>query len=188
MGIRKTIEVLNAMQDDGVIGRYAIAGAVAAYNYIEPAVTQDLDILVAFEKTSPSGLISLEPIFSYLAKKGYLRHEAEGLIVEDWPVQFLPVANDLQREALEEANDVELSAGGAEAVSVRLLKPEHLIAICLSVGRSKDLARIEHFLNEDAVDVGALCGVLSRHNLRFAWQTFCAKMNITDPCDKTPTQ
>jgi hypothetical protein len=56
MGIKKTIEVLNAIQADGVIGRYAIAGAVAAYNYIEPAITHDLDILHAFEDTSASAL------------------------------------------------------------------------------------------------------------------------------------
>ena len=36
------------MEADGVIGRYAIAGAVAAYNYIEPTLTEDLDILVSF--------------------------------------------------------------------------------------------------------------------------------------------
>ena len=130
-------------------------------------------------------MISLEPILSYLAKKGYTQHEAEGLVVEEWPVQFLPVANDLQKEALDEANDIELRAGGAEAVGVPLLKPEHLVAICLSVGRSKDLVRIEQFLNEGAVDIGALCRLLLRHNLRFAWQTFCAKMGIADPCDST---
>src|SRR5262245_45469451 len=118
MSIRKTIEVLNAMQADGVIGRYAIAGAVAAYNYIEPAVTRDLDILVTFENLSPSGLISLQPIFSYLAMKGYTEHEAEGLVIEDWPVQFLPVANDLQSEALAEANDIELREGSIDGVIV----------------------------------------------------------------------
>lgn len=185
MSIRKTIEVLNVMQTDGVIGRYAIAGAVAAYNYIEPAVTRDLDILVTFENTSPSGLISLQPIFSYLAMKGYTEHEAEGLVIEDWPVQFLPVANDLQSEALAEANDIELRAGGIERVTVRVLKPEHLVAISLSVGRSKDLARIVDFLEGEAVEIDALCRLLSRHNLRFAWQTFCAKMSIADPCDST---
>ena len=49
MGMKQTLDVINRMEADGIIGRYAIAGAVAAYNYIEPAVTSDLDILVAFE-------------------------------------------------------------------------------------------------------------------------------------------
>jgi hypothetical protein len=188
MGIKKIIEVLNAMQADGVIGGYAIAGAVAAYAYIEAAVTRDLDILVTFEEMSSSGLISLAPIFSYLSKKGYTQHEGEGLIVEGWPVQFLPVANDLQNEALAEAEDIEIRVEINETVTARVLKPEHLVAICLSVGRSKDLARIEQFLNEGEVDIETLCGLLSRHDLRFAWQMFCAKMNVADPCDSTRTQ
>ena len=50
MGMKQTLDVINAMETDGAIGRYAIAGAVAAYNYVAPTVTEDLDILV------PAGL------------------------------------------------------------------------------------------------------------------------------------
>jgi hypothetical protein len=39
VGMRQTLDVLNAMEADGVIDRYAMAGAVAAYNYIEPGHT-----------------------------------------------------------------------------------------------------------------------------------------------------
>jgi hypothetical protein len=80
----KTIEVLNAMQADGVIGRYAIAGAVAAYTYIESTVTEDLDVLVAFADTPDrkiSGLVSLEPILAYLAERGYSEHRKEGIVI-----------------------------------------------------------------------------------------------------------
>jgi hypothetical protein len=49
MGVKQTL-VINTMEADGVIGRYAISGAVAAYNYIEPTVTDDLDILVSFKR------------------------------------------------------------------------------------------------------------------------------------------
>jgi hypothetical protein len=50
MGIKRTLEAINAMEADGVIGRYAIAGAVAAYNYIEPTLTEDLGILISFNE------------------------------------------------------------------------------------------------------------------------------------------
>jgi hypothetical protein len=65
MAIKETLEIINAMEADGVIGRYAIAGAVAAYNYIEPAVTDDLDILIAFDEVphqAKTGLVTLAPI------------------------------------------------------------------------------------------------------------------------------
>ena len=40
----------------------------AAYNYIEPSVTEDVDILIALESTpqAQSGLVTLGPILSYL--------------------------------------------------------------------------------------------------------------------------
>ena len=57
MGMKQTIEVLNRMEADGVIGRYCIAGAVAALNYVEVSATEDLDILVSFEEVEASGQI-----------------------------------------------------------------------------------------------------------------------------------
>src|SRR5271169_2932000 len=64
MSIKETLEIINVMEAEGVIDRYAIAGAVAAYNYIEPAVTDDLDILISFEETphqAKTGLVTLAP-------------------------------------------------------------------------------------------------------------------------------
>ena len=37
--IKETISVIKEMRDEGVIGQYAIGGAVAATFYVEPAVT-----------------------------------------------------------------------------------------------------------------------------------------------------
>ncbi len=68
MGMKQTLDVINRMEADGIIGRYAISGAVAAYYYIEPAVTEDLDLLVSFDEASNqpgSGLITLSPIFRF---------------------------------------------------------------------------------------------------------------------------
>ena len=107
-----TLEVLNQMVKDKIIKSYAIGGAIAAYNYIEPALTEDLDILVSFEHTaSASGLVTLTPIVTYLASKGYTEFRKEGIVVSGWPVQFLPVANPLDAEALNEAImiDIEIS-------------------------------------------------------------------------------
>jgi hypothetical protein len=74
MGMKQTLDVINRIEAEGIIGRYAIAGAVAAYNYIEPTVTEDLDILVSFDAPaafSQSGLITLSPILSWLKANGY---------------------------------------------------------------------------------------------------------------------
>jgi hypothetical protein len=111
MGMRQTLDVINAMEAGGVVERYAIAGAVAAYNYIEPTVTEDVDILISFDVPSDrprSGLVTLAPILSYLKSRGYDQYRKEGLLIEGWPVQFLPLADDLDAEALAQAQDPRL--------------------------------------------------------------------------------
>jgi hypothetical protein len=63
--MEQTLAVINQLEREGLIGRYAIGGAVAATRYIEPIQTYDLDIFVVLP-VAPSGLISLTPIYSYL--------------------------------------------------------------------------------------------------------------------------
>ncbi len=46
--MKETLEVINQMQSDGVIGAYAIGGAVGATFYLEPMATLDLDVFVSF--------------------------------------------------------------------------------------------------------------------------------------------
>ena len=184
MGMKQTLDVINAMEADGVIGRYAIAGAVAAYNYIEPTVTEDVDILISLDKSSRSGLVMLAPILAYLKSRGYDEYRKEGLLIEGWPVQFLPVGDDLDAEALTQAQDVEIAIGASVgAVKTHVLRPEHLIAISLRVGRPKDAIRIIQFLDAGAVDLERLCDVLARHHLTDMWRAFCRRAGITDPCD-----
>src|SRR5262249_36103123 len=185
--MKQTLDVLNRMEADGAIDRYAIAGAVAAYNYIEPTVTDDLDILLSFASspTAPQpGLITLAPIFGYLPPKGYSEFRKEGLVIEGWAVQFLPVANDLDAESLAEAENVEIQINAQEgSVRTRVLRPQHLVATALRVGRPKDLIRVAQFLEAQAVDVWALCDVVDRHGLEGAWTAFCRRAGIADPCE-----
>jgi hypothetical protein len=84
MGMKQTLDVINRMEADGIVGRYAIAGAVAAYNYVEPTVTEDLDILIAFDSGRPlqTGLITLGPILSYLNDKGYSDFRKKALLLK----------------------------------------------------------------------------------------------------------
>ena len=180
MGIKQTLDVINEMEKHGVIGRYAIGGAVAAYNYIEPAVTEDLDILISFEGKSPSKLISLDPILAYLKARGYSTFSKEGISIEGWPVQFLPVSDALDVEALAAADKIDVRTNGGKA-KARVLKPEHLVALALRLGRPKDLVRIAQFLQERAVPLAKLKALLERHKLEGKWRAFCAKTRIRDP-------
>ncbi|MBZ5568237.1 MAG: hypothetical protein LAN64_10360 [Acidobacteriia bacterium] len=44
--MKETLATLNRMQADGILGNYAIGGAVGATFYIAPAATLDVDIFV----------------------------------------------------------------------------------------------------------------------------------------------
>ena len=161
-------KVINRMKEEGVIDDYAVGGAVAAIFYVEPFTTYDLDIFCAFSAPG-SGIITLTPIYEYLARLGY-RPEKETVNIEGWPVQFLPIFNPLIEEAVENADTIEVGE-----TPVRVMRPEHLVAIMLDTGRAKDYARISRFLDSEAVNPANLMDVLSRHNLGVKWDDYRRK-------------
>jgi hypothetical protein len=81
MPLRKTIEAVAKLAAEGAIRQYAIAGAVAALNYIQPTLTEDLDILVSVEdlEERASGLVLLRPIEAALARLGYTERSDIGI-------------------------------------------------------------------------------------------------------------
>ncbi len=154
------------MQADGIIGKYAIGGAVGATFYLDPSATLDVDIFVTLPVAPGSSLLSLTPLYEYLTARGG-RVEAEHIVIGDWPVQFLPSSNVLEREAIEEAMQTEV-----EGVTTWVMRAEHLVAIALRTGRAKDHARILQFLDQNAVDRHKLGTMLSRHALIPRWEQF----------------
>lgn len=128
--VKATLAAINRMQADGVIGKYAIGGAVGATFYLEPAATLDIDVFVMLPTTEGSSLLSLSPIYDYLRAQGGTV-QLEHIVVGGWPVQFLPPANGLEREAVAEA-----AGAKVQDVSTWVMKPEHLVAIALH-GSSK---------------------------------------------------
>ena len=169
MGLEDTLRVLNGMQSARVIGEYALGGAVAAFFYIEPGTTFDLDVFIVW-KTGAAGLIDLTPIYDYLQKLGCAPRR-EGVMIAGWEVQFLPTHTPLDAEALAEA--VALDIAG---VPTRVFTQEHLMAICLQTGRPKDHARLVQFAQEGKPDTTLLLDILRRHGLEKRWTDFQARL------------
>jgi len=183
MTLRQTIEVVTKLAAKRAIKSYAIAGAVAALNYIEPMLTEDLDVLISTDgfENRPSGLLLLSSIEKALAELGYSKRSDVGYEIAGWPVQFLPVSSPLDEEGLEQAVEENFAQEGEEPVMARVLRAEHVVATALKLGRLKDLARIEEFLKQDAVDLNRLKSVIKRHNLGSKWSEFCDKAGIENP-------
>ncbi|HPO15983.1 MAG TPA: hypothetical protein PLI09_21275 [Candidatus Hydrogenedentes bacterium] len=160
--MERTIQVLNALEHDGLYTRYAIGGAMGALFFMEPLLTFDLDVFVQFPLTA-GGLITLVPIYDALKKRGYSEKE-EHVDIEGTYVQFLPVHNPLTEEALKEALDTQFGE-----TPTRVFHPEHLMAIMLQTGREKDLQRFAVFNQQVKVDAAYLNDVLTRHVLLERW-------------------
>jgi hypothetical protein len=66
---------------------------------------------------------------------------------------------------LDNAVEIEAKLTGDPALKVRCLKAEYLVATAVTVGRLKDLARVQAFLEQGVVDKAALSGVLETTRL-----------------------
>jgi hypothetical protein len=160
--LERTLQVLNELEQSGLLDRYAIGGAMAALFYTEPILTYDLDVF-ALLPTTASGLITLQPLYDELRKRGY-QCDGEAIVIEEVPVQFLPAHNSLLEEALTLAQEVDYGA-----TKTRVLRAEHLMAIMLQTGRDKDRLRFDLFRREVSLDLTLLHDLVERFGLGARW-------------------
>lgn len=154
--MEKALQVIEEMARLGIIKAYAIGGGIAATYYIEPVLTYDLDV---FFIPAKEGLDELAPVYAFAHGRGYA-DQAEALLIEGFPVQFIPAYNDLVREAV--AESATLKYRDTEA---KVVKAEFLAAIALQTGRAKDRERVVRLLEEATIDRRFLNAILSRHGL-----------------------
>lgn len=162
--MKQTLAVIEQLHATGVIGPYAVGGAVGAAFYLEPVATLDVDIFVLFEPAPM--ILTLTPIYEACAKLGY-QPQGDAIVIEGWPVQFLPADEPLVTEAVREAVTRE-----SDRLMTRVMTAEHLMAIALQTGRAKDHARLVMFVEAGAADKDRLRDILSRHSLLDAWTKF----------------
>ena len=166
MKLKKTLAIINQMQAAGIIGRYAIGGAMGATFYLEPVATVDVDVFVDIHAPPGQLIATPKPIYDYLTVRG-CKAEGEYLVIEGWPVQFLPSTGPLVEEAIAQARETEVEEERASVFSA-----EHLVAIALQTGRAKDKARILQFAEAGVLDQQRLNDILKRHRLVDRWERF----------------
>jgi hypothetical protein len=166
MSIAAVIRIINQMEAEGVVTRYAIGGAVGATFYLEPVATLDVDIFVGFRAEPAAILVSPQPVFDYLTARGGVI-EGEYVVLYGWPVQFLPPTSPLVDEALAEAVTVDV-----DGTPARVFTAEHLAAIALQTGRPKDKARLLQFIDAAALQTHRFQDILARHGLIDRWREF----------------
>jgi hypothetical protein len=172
--MERVIQVINRMQTDGVISDYAIGGGIAAVYYLEPYHTDDLDIFIPVSAVAfgEAGLVSLEPIYSYLKSLGYAAVK-EGVLIEDWLVQFIPTFETVQDEALTHSRQVEYGD-----TTTKLFSPEYLAAELLRSGRMKDQVRVIALIESGNLDMEMFRDIISRHGLAEKWASLAKRFDV----------
>ena len=170
----KAFQVVNQLRAEGFISQYAVGGAVGALFYIEPTQTQDIDIFVHLNPVPGSVLISLSPILTRLKELGYTLWEEDKVVVEGWPIQFLPANKKIEIEAIEHAVEQPL----ADGVNVFVPPPEYLMVIAIDLGRPKDIIRLQQFHAEVVYEPSKLDALLKEHGLAQKWQKYLALFKV----------
>lgn len=132
MSFVDAIRTLNGLKRRGIIRDYVIIGAVAATAYMEPVLTEDLDIVVLAD--------SDEDYVRDFRRVAEVADGMEGmhLILGGIPVQMFPsTTKPLYEATLPQARSTRI--GG---LRTKLAKPEHLILLYLEAFRDKDHQRI----------------------------------------------
>lgn len=145
------------MYQEGVLNDYAVGGAIATIYYTEAFATKDIDIF--FIPPQKDEIIILTPFYDFLLKKGYKTYK-EYIMIGDIPIQFIPAATELEKEAVQKAISVRY-----KNIGIKVLRPEYLVAIFLKVFRPKDREKIIKLLEQAKINKTLLEAILERHNL-----------------------
>lgn len=163
--MEKAIRVINELKRRRLIRDYVIGGGIAVLYYVEPILTYDLDIFFV-PKEEGTEIMILSPIYQFLKAKGY-SVDKEHIIIEGIPVQFLPVYNELIKEAFEHAVETKY-----KKAKTKVFQPEYLVAIMVQTFRPKDKERIITMLDEAEIDKSHLLTIFKNHGLKEKFDGF----------------
>lgn len=164
--MEKTLKIIRELNKKKIIRDFAIGGGVALLYYTEPILTYDLDI---FFIPVEERLDVLSPIYKYLREKGF-KPKKEHVIIEGVPVQFIPVYNELVKEAVQ--NSVKVNYG---RIKTQVIDLEYIVAIMLQVNRAKDRERLIKIFEDTDVNLKVLRGMLKKFNLTGKYDKFRRK-------------
>jgi len=166
-------DILEQLLREGIVTRYAVGGATAAGFHGEPLATRDVRVFVFLDPPEGSMLVNLDPVFRRLGELGFNEFDEEGLLIHGFPVQFLSAAPGLEAEAVEQAMIVEW-----EDHRLRVMRPEHLAVIALSVGRPKDRARLVYLVELPDFNAESFRQILNRYQLLDRWQQWASGLGL----------
>ena len=132
MSFESAIRRLNQLKQRRVLRDYALIGAVAATVYMEPVLTEDMDIVVLVG--------SDEEYLAVFRRVGTLADGVDGMhhLFDEVPVQIFPsTMKPLYEDAVRKARRARIGN-----VRVSVASAEHLVIMALEAFRPKDKLRL----------------------------------------------
>lgn len=159
----KIFSELEAAVNAGVLARYAVGGAIAATFYLEATATEDVDVFVVADGAG-SPLNPFERVYSWFREReaGW---QDEHLVVGGWPLHLLPSTGPLVDHGLQHARRETV-----EGQPVCVLSLEHLAAIALETGRSKDRLRLLQMWESEMFERDRFLALVERFGLTERWK------------------
>ena len=142
MSFVDAIRSLNDLKRRRVIRDYVVFGAVAAAAYLEPVLTQDLDIIVLVDTD--------EEFWETYRRVGEVSQGLDGMhhLLGGRPVQMFPsTLKPIYQDTMARARRTRIGN-----VRVKVASPEHLVLLALEAFRYKDRLRISELLQISSVD------------------------------------
>jgi hypothetical protein len=156
--LREVFRTLTEMRNQGVVADYAIGGATAVLFYAEPTRTFDVDVFVTLPSTTAAAT-SLDSVYLWASEQGLTVQDAH-VIIAGVPVQFLPAYDALVAQSVATAR-----VHDYEGVPVRVVGPEHLVALALEAGGARRRERAWQILESADVDKDGIRALLEEHGI-----------------------
>lgn len=116
----------------------------------------------------------MQPILNRLAELSFTTFDEEAILIHDFPVQFIVATPGLESEAVEDA----MVATWASHHRLRVMRPEHLAAIAMTVGRPKDRARLVYLVSLPSFDRSKFLEILTRFHLLDRWRSWAEGLGL----------
>jgi hypothetical protein len=89
------------------------------------------------------------------------------------PVQFLAASSELEIEAVNNADVLQW-----DEHTIRVMTPEYLAAIALTVGRPKDRARVVYLYELQDFELPKFAEILKHHGLTQTWLNWAKGLGL----------
>src|SRR5207249_4472589 len=123
----------------------------------------DIDVF-AFIPAQRGAIVDMTNLYAWARERGFEVH-AEHLLIHGVPVQFLSANEGLENEAVSQAQLFDY-----EGVAVRVMRPEHLVALYTRAGGAGRRERAILLLRAGVVAEDHLDAILEHYQLSDRWR------------------